>query len=404
MSHSEAKPIVVMITANGSVETVVECMRSGAFDYVTKPFSMTQIDLVMKKASEFQRAVKVTDFLNRDSISRREIIGKSPVVVRLKELIQRVGRTNATVMISGENGTGKELVANEIFLNSQRLNKPFIKVNCAAISETLIESEFFGHEKGSFTGATDQRDGRFELADGGTILLDEISEISLGLQAKLLRVLQEREFERVGGNKTITVDVRVLATTNRDLFKAVQKGDFREDLYYRLNVFPIQVPPLRDRTGDVELLATHFLERFSREHGIKTAGFSPDGIAGLVAHNWPGNVRELQNVVERAAILTEEGAPITADLMGLASPIPTSAPSAGSGQATNGSPANSNGNAASGDVVPLHEMEKRAIIQALQQTNGNRTQAAEMLQISIRTLRNKLAEYRESGVELETLT
>jgi DNA-binding NtrC family response regulator len=404
MSHSEAKPIVVMITANGSVETVVECMRSGAFDYVTKPFSMTQIDLVMKKASEFQRAVKVTDFLNRDSISRREIIGKSPVVVRLKELIQRVGRTNATVMISGENGTGKELVANEIFLNSQRLNKPFIKVNCAAISETLIESEFFGHEKGSFTGATDQRDGRFELADGGTILLDEISEISLGLQAKLLRVLQEREFERVGGNKTIKVDVRVLATTNRDLFKAVQKGDFREDLYYRLNVFPIQVPPLRDRTGDVELLATHFLERFSREHGIKTAGFSPDGIAGLVAHNWPGNVRELQNVVERAAILTEEGAPITADLMGLASPIPTSAPSAGSGQVTNGSAANSNGNAASGDVVPLHEMEKRAIIQALQQTNGNRTQAAEMLQISIRTLRNKLAEYRESGVELETLT
>jgi DNA-binding NtrC family response regulator len=379
-------------------------MRSGAFDYVTKPFSMTQIDLVMKKASEFQRAVKVTDFLNRDSISRREIIGKSPVVVRLKELIQRVGRTNATVMISGENGTGKELVANEIFLNSQRLNKPFIKVNCAAISETLIESEFFGHEKGSFTGATDQRDGRFELADGGTILLDEISEISLGLQAKLLRVLQEREFERVGGNKTIKVDVRVLATTNRDLFKAVQKGDFREDLYYRLNVFPIQVPPLRDRTGDVELLATHFLERFSREHGIKTAGFSPDGIAGLVAHNWPGNVRELQNVVERAAILTEEGSPITADLMGLASPIPTSVPPAGSGQATNGFAANSNGIAASGDVVPLHEMEKRAIMSALQQTNGNRTQAAEMLQISIRTLRNKLAEYRESGVELETLT
>ena len=404
MSHSEAKPIVVMITANGSVERVVECMRSGAFDYVTKPFSMTQIDLVMKKASEFQRAVKVTDFLNRDSISRREIIGKSPVVVRLKGLIQRVGRTNATVMISGENGTGKELVANEIFLNSQRLNKPFIKVNCAAISETLIESEFFGHEKGSFTGATDQRDGRFELADGGTILLDEISEISLGLQAKLLRVLQEREFERVGGNKTIKVDVRVLATTNRDLFKAVQKGDFREDLYYRLNVFPIQVPPLRDRTGDVELLATHFLERFSREHGIKTAGFSPDGMAGLVAHNWPGNVRELQNVVERAAILTEEGTPITADLMGLASPISASAPPAGSGQTTIGSAANSNGIAASGDVVPLHEMEKRAIIQALKQTNGNRTQAAEMLQISIRTLRNKLAEYREAGVELEPLT
>jgi transcriptional regulator with GAF, ATPase, and Fis domain len=300
-------------------------------------------------------------------------------------------------MISGENGTGKELVANEIFLNSQRLNKPFIKVNCAAISEALIESEFFGHEKGSFTGATDQRDGRFELADGGTILLDEISEISLALQAKLLRVLQEREFERVGGNKTIKVDVRVLATTNRDLFKAVQKGDFREDLYYRLNV-----PPLRDRTGDVELLATHFLERFSREHGIKSAGFSPDGIAGLVAHKWPGNVRELQNVVERAAILTEEGVPITAELMGLASPIGSSNPVANLPIPT--VPVVSNGNSSPGSVVPLHEMEKRAIINALQQTSGNRTQAAEMLQISIRTLRNKLAEYREAGVELETLS
>jgi transcriptional regulator with GAF, ATPase, and Fis domain len=311
-------------------------------------------------------------------------------------------------MISGENGTGKELVANEIFLNSQRLNKPFIKVNCAAISETLIESEFFGHEKGSFTGATDQRDGRFELADGGTILLDEISEISLALQAKLLRVLQEREFERVGGNKTIKVDVRVLATTNRDLLKAVQKGDFREDLYYRLNVFPIQVPPLRERTGDVEILANHFLERFSREHGIKSAGFSPDGMAGLVAHSWPGNVRELQNVVERAAILTEEGVAITADLMGLASPIaptmappvviPVAAPIAPS------TPPAANGNSSPDEVVPLHEMEKRAILNALQQTNGNRTQAAEMLQISIRTLRNKLAEYRDAGVELETLS
>jgi DNA-binding NtrC family response regulator len=398
MSQSSPKPLVVMITANGSVESVVECMRSGAFDYVTKPFSMTQIDLVLKKASEFQRAVKVTDFLNRDSISRREIIGKSPAIVRLRELIHRVGRTNATVMISGENGTGKELVANEIFLNSQRLNKPFIKVNCAAISETLIESEFFGHEKGSFTGATDQRDGRFELADGGTILLDEVSEISLALQAKLLRVLQEREFERVGGNKTIKVDVRVLATTNRDLLKAVQKGDFREDLYYRLNVFPIQVPPLRDRTGDVELLATHFLERFSREHGLKNSGFSPEAMAGLVAHNWPGNVRELQNVVERAAILAEEGSPITAELMGLLPPqvslaTPVPAP------IHNGSSHESNG-----EVVPLHEMEKQAIKHALRQTNGNRTQAAEMLQISIRTLRNKLAEYREAGETIEVLS
>jgi DNA-binding NtrC family response regulator len=216
-------------------------------------------------------------------------------------------------------------------------------------------------------------------------------------------VLQEREFERVGGNKTIKVDVRVLATTNRDLLKAVQKGDFREDLYYRLNVFPIQVPPLRDRTGDVELLANHFLERFSREHGLKNSGFSPGAMAGLAVHNWPGNVRELQNVVERAAILAEEGSPITAELMGLLPPQVAMAapvvPSLGEAIRANGS-----GYEASGEVMPLHEMEKRAIKNALQQTNGNRTQAAEMLQISIRTLRNKLAEYRDAGEPVEVLS
>jgi DNA-binding NtrC family response regulator len=392
LSHNDNKPLVVMITADSSVESVVECMRSGAFDYLPKPFAMTQIDLILKKASEFQRAVRVTDFLNRESIAQREIIGSSPAIVRLKDLIHRVGRTNATVMISGENGTGKELVANDIFLNSQRSAKPFIKVNCAAISETLIESEFFGHEKGSFTGATDQRDGRFELADGGTILLDEISEISLGLQAKLLRVLQEREFERVGGNKTIKVDVRVLATTNRDLLKAVENGTFREDLYYRLNVFPIQVPPLRERTGDVEILSNHFLERFSKEHGIKSCGFSEAGMAGLLAHHWPGNVRELQNVVERAAILAEEGVPISAELMGLASPAATTTPPAVAAPQVSTTPSPAS------EVMPLHELEKRAIFEALERTNGNRTQAAELLQISIRTLRNKLAEYRvDSG-------
>ncbi|PAZ00497.1 MAG: sigma-54-dependent Fis family transcriptional regulator [Spartobacteria bacterium AMD-G4] len=400
LSHTDNKPLVVMITANGAIESVVECMRSGAFDYLTKPFAITQIDLILKKAAEFQRAVRVTDFLNRESVARREIIGKSPAISRLKDLIHRVGRTNATVMISGENGTGKELVANDIFLNSQRTNKPFIKVNCAAISEALIESEFFGHEKGSFTGATDQRDGRFELADGGTILLDEVSEISLGLQAKLLRVLQEREFERVGGNKTIKVDVRVLATTNRDLLKAVQKGDFREDLYYRLNVFPIQVPPLRERTGDVEILANHFLDRFAKEHGIKSCGFSESGMAGLIAHNWPGNVRELQNVVERAAILAEEGVPISAELMGLtppapAPPAPIAAPQAAPVVQESAAPAPTSDS----QVMPLHELEKRAIFEALERTNGNRTQAAELLQISIRTLRNKLAEYRGDNEE-----
>ena len=394
LSHNQVKPLIVMITANGSVETVVDCMRHGAFDYVTKPFAMTQIDLVLKKAADFQRAVKVTDFLNRESIANREIIGQSPVILQLKDLIHKVARTNATVMISGENGTGKELVANEIFLNSQRSNKPFIKVNCAAISEALIESEFFGHEKGSFTGATDQRDGRFELADGGTILLDEISEISLALQAKLLRVLQEREFERVGGNKTIKVDVRVLATTNRDLMKSVQRGEFREDLYYRLNVFPLSVPALRDRVGDVELLANHFLQRFTKDHRIKSAGFSPSALASLLAHNWPGNVRELQNAVERAAILADEGGPISPEQMGLVAPahfVPEPV-------AAQPEPILSDR-----QVLPLHELEKQAIFDALKKTDGNRTQAAELLQISIRTLRNKLAEYREHAPDAETL-
>jgi DNA-binding NtrC family response regulator len=390
----DKRPIIVMITANDSIDAVVSCMRAGAFDYLTKPFSMSQIDIVMKKAAEFQHAAKVTDFLNRENASR-ELLGESEPIRKLRELVQRVARTDATVMISGESGTGKELVANEIFLNSRRNKKPFIKVNCAAISEKLMESEFFGHEKGSFTGATEQRDGRFELANGGTILLDEISEISLPLQAKLLRVLQEKEFERVGGNKTIKVDVRVVATTNRDLLKTVEKGDFREDLYYRLNVFPIQVPPLRERTGDIELLAQKFLERFERQNGTRSGGFSKDGLAALLGHHWPGNVRELQNVIERAAILAEEGKRIGPDLLGLGRALPTETRPAAS-VAPLVAPISEEG-----DVLPLHEVEKRCIFEALERTGGNRTHAAALLKISIRTLRNKLAEYRGEPVEAE---
>jgi transcriptional regulator with GAF, ATPase, and Fis domain len=297
------------------------------------------------------------------------------------------------------------LVANEIFLNSRRNKKPFIRVNCAAISETLIESEFFGHERGSFTGATERRDGRFELADGGTILLDEVSEIPLALQAKLLRVLQEREFERVGGNKTIQVDVRVLATTNRDLPKAVANGEFREDLYYRLNVFPLHVPALRERVEDVEELARCFLGRFGRKHGSEPTGFSPAALAALKAHRWPGNVRELQNVVERASILGEKGCPIGSELLGLdgpiqavvrpapavvVDPVPVPAPPQAQPRPEGVAPVGG----ATGPVLPLHEVERLSIFAALESTGGNRTQAAALLQISIRTLRNKLTEYR----------
>ncbi len=394
------RPMVVMITANTAIEAVVECMRAGAFDYITKPFSISQIDIALKKASDFQRQAKVTSFLNRDRANPREMIGDSPAMRAMRDAIHRVARTNATVMVSGENGTGKELVGNEIFINSPRSEKPYIKVNCAVISEKLMESEFFGHERGAFTGATEQRDGRFELADGGTILLDEISEIPISLQAKLLRVLQEKEFERVGGNKTIKVDVRVLATTNRNLKKAVERGDFREDLYYRLNVFPVQVPPLRERTEDIPVLAKYFLERSARQNGIKISGFAPGVMDGLVRHRWPGNVRELQNVIERACILVEEGRPITLDLMGIVAedsggggsavpaPVLSQAVSTGAG-------------AGAGEgfnlAQPLREIEKAAIFKALETSGGNRTKAAEILQVSIRTLRNKLAEYRQSG-------
>ncbi|MCX7712086.1 MAG: sigma-54 dependent transcriptional regulator [Chthoniobacterales bacterium] len=423
ISERVPRPIVVMITANTAIEAVVECMRAGAFDYITKPFSISQIDIALKKAADFQKRAKITDFLNRDRANTREMIGNSPAMKALRDIIHRVARTNATVMISGENGSGKELVANEIFLNSNRADKPYIKVNCAVISEKLMESEFFGHEKGAFTGATEQRDGRFELADGGTILLDEISEIPIQLQAKLLRVLQEREFERVGGNKTIKVDVRVIATTNRNLIKAVENGDFREDLYYRLHVFPIHVPPLRERVEDIPLLAQHFFERSCRQNGVKLAGFAPGVIEALCQHRWPGNVRELQNVIERAVILAEPGKLITLEHLGIPRPGPVveiaSQPQQTSVKenlpetpvfssvstsvtATKEEVAGSSGGLSNFDLVqPLHLLEKAAILRALEVTGGNRTKAAELLQVSIRTLRNKLAEYRAEGTLID---
>jgi len=359
---------------------------------------------VLKKAEDFDRVIKVNDYLNREQVQTRELLGDSPSIAHLRNLISRVARTDATVLIQGENGTGKELVANEIFLNSQRNKSPYIKVNCAAISETLIESEFFGHEKGSFTGATERREGRFELANGGTILLDEISEIPPNLQAKLLRVLQEREFERVGGNKTIKVDVRVLATTNRNLLKEVEKGEFREDLYYRLNVFPLQVPPLRERKEDIPLLATRFLQRFSRQHGLRIPGFTEDSMKQLLAHSWPGNVRELQNLIERAVILAEDGKPITPSGLGLA-PLQRESPSGEVAPSPVPVPPPSVATTESPEIINLEEMEKRCILAALERTAGNRTRAAELLGISIRTLRNKLNQYRiEDSEASETVS
>lgn len=386
------KPLVVMITGFGSVESAVECMRNGAFDYMLKPFSNDQLEVTLKKAENFNQLLKVNEyFTNAESDDGgHELLGNSRVMENLRQLIRKVARTQATVLIAGESGTGKELVARALYRQSPRANAPFIKLNCAAIPENLIESEFFGHEKGAFTGAQTKREGRFELAHNGTILLDEISEISPQIQAKLLRVLQEREFERVGGNRTIKVDVRVIATTNRNLEESVQRKEFRQDLFFRLNVVPIHVPPLRERKEDVPYLAKQFMQRFARKHGVRVRSISNDCLATLSAHNWPGNVRELQNVIERAVILCGENGVIETEHLGFSPSMES---------VENFAPDNSFGEvsepAAKKEVqlMSLAELEKKHIFASLERTGQNRTHAAKLLGISIRTLRNKLNEY-----------
>ena len=409
-------PLAIMMSGFGTVESAVECMRLGAFDYLLKPFSISQIEVLVKKAETYRQMVRVNEYLASELTSAKELVGASDPILMLREVLRKVAPTEATVLIQGENGTGKELVAQAIYRASGRASQPYIRVNCAALSESLMESEFFGHEKGAFTGATERREGRFELASGGTLLLDEISEISPRLQAKLLRVLQEREFERVGGTKTIQVDVRVLATTNRDLGRSVEKGDFREDLYYRLNVFPVSVPPLRERKGDIELLARHFLNHFCKQHGKADVALTPECISILEAHRWPGNVRELQNTVERAVILSEPGMALSPVVLGLGEgtgfPVTVQLP-VRRGKSVLGrlpsSPSTANaadrirldaGPEQNGSIdlkTPLSEVEKNHILRVLESSGGNRTRAAETLGISIRTLRNKLQEYREGS-------
>lgn len=390
------KPLVVVTTGFGSIESAVECMKNGAFDYVIKPFSNEQIEFTLRKAEEFTQLLRVNRYLSQETENgASELLGNSPAMDNVRQLIRKVARTHATVLIHGESGTGKELVARALYLESPRASAPFIRVNCAAVPENLIESEFFGHEKGSFTGALAKREGRFELAHGGTILLDEISEISPNVQAKLLRVLQERELERVGGNRTIKVDVRVIATTNRNLEASVEKKEFRQDLYFRLNVVPIHVPPLRERLEDVPFLSEEFMRRFSRKHGVHIKGLSDEAKRMLQTHNWPGNVRELQNVIERAVILCGETGVLEPEHLGLVvsqQPLPSTPTATGSAPSTA---------ASAGSLPPLAEMEKRHILAALEQCKGNRTHAAKLLDVSIRTLRNKLHEYNGTSPKTE---
>jgi DNA-binding NtrC family response regulator len=382
-----SKPLVVMISGFGTVDLAVECMSNGAFTFLTKPFSPEQLAVTLKKAEEHTQLVKVNQYLSHgdDEESGYELLGQSQAMEQLRQLIRKVARTQATVLIQGESGTGKELVARALYRQSPRANAPFIKLNCAAIPENLIESEFFGHEKGAFTNAIHKREGRFELAHAGTILLDEISEISSTVQAKLLRVLQEREFERVGGNRTIKVDVRVIATTNRRIDESVERKEFRQDLYFRLNVVPIWIAPLRERKEDIPILADHFRQRFARKHGIEAHGISKDCMNALMNHSWPGNVRELQNVLERAVILCNEGGVLEPVHLGMAK-----LDGAAANITAGGTPDSVNPN---GEFLTLSEVEKHHILAVLKHCKGNRTHAAQRLDISIRTLRNKLNEY-----------
>ncbi|WP_319470472.1 sigma-54 dependent transcriptional regulator [uncultured Pseudodesulfovibrio sp.] len=401
-------PPVVIFSANGSAEEATAYLELGARDYWIEPLVWEKIKLVLPEEKPEPAPVPtpkapVAPVASGTSPmpSRFQIIGRHQAVLRVLALAKQVARSKATVLISGESGTGKEMFARYLHHNSDRADKSFVAINCAALPEHLLESELFGHEKGAFTGAINRKLGKFELADGGTILLDEITEMDLGLQAKLLRVLQESEFDRVGGVETVNVDVRVLATTNRDIEGTVKEGKFRQDLFYRLNVIPLKLPALKDRGEDVVLLAEYFTNKFCATYGLGQLAFTEDAKKWLMSYDWPGNVRELQNLMERAVLLAGQG-PIQPRhfLMGDEEWVPDDLAAVDADQqaVSEAAPPTSPEEALS--VMPIHEMEKRLILKSLEETTGNRTRAAELLGISVRTLRNKLNEYKKQGVEV----
>ncbi|CAI4031108.1 Nitrogen assimilation regulatory protein NtrX [Nitrospira tepida] len=321
------KAQVMMMSGHGSIETAVKAIKLGAYDYIEKPLSLENVTLRVRHALDQHRLEAENQSLRTKVERRFELIGQAPAMQRLRELIATAGPTNSRVLIAGENGTGKELVARAIHQHSPRADRPFVAVNCAAIPETLIESELFGHEKGAFSGATSQKRGQFEQADGGTLFLDEIGDMSLATQAKVLRALQEQQFNRVGGTKTIKVDVRVLAASNKDLAKEIEAGHFREDLYYRLNVLPVTVPPLRSRRDDIPLLVRHFMQIHSEEQGLKTKQLTPAAMEQLQQYDWPGNIRELRNLTERLMIMVP-GSQIDVDHVAAALQVRPAMPSA----------------------------------------------------------------------------
>ena len=373
------KPLVVMMTGFGSVESAVECMKNGAFDYLIKPFSNEQIEVTLRRAGEFTQLLNVNRFLSQETDDcELELLGRNPVMENLRQLIRKVARTQATVLIQGESGTGKELVAGAIHSLSPRRDKHYVRINCAAIPETLLESELFGHEKGSFTGAIRQKHGRVEDADGGTIFLDEIADMGKPLQAKLLRFLEDGSFTRVGGTEELRVNVRLIAATNRDITQAIADGEFREDLFHRLNVVQFNLPPLRERGEDILILGRHFLKVFRTRMAKNIHAISPAAQAKLLAQRWPGNVRELRNVIERALIL-ETGPEIqTSSLPDFAA---DSRPQKGAGLTP-----------AAGESLDeaLERLEREIINNTLEQSNFSLTRTAERLRMTRHSLRYRM--------------
>lgn len=369
---------VVMMTAFGTVETAVRAMKFGAADFLLKPVSPETLEFKLSQLTELIQLKADNEQMRQDLFSKfHNMIGKSKVMHNVFDLINSIANARSTVMITGPSGTGKELVARSIHLLSQRRNKPFIKLNCAALPENLVEAELFGYEKGAFTDAKKTSRGRFELADGGSLLLDEISEMPMNLQSKLLRVIQEREFERVGSSETISVDVRLIATSNRNLKECIAQGRFREDLFFRLNVIPVVLPPLNERLEDIPLLVKHFFEKYNAENNKNVKSIDQDAMRLLVNYHWPGNIRELENLIERAIVtstrenLTEDDFPSELSLGTLADEMPNI-------------------------QIPmtLEEGNKFLILRTLEKYGGNKTKAAEALGCTARTIRNKLAEYR----------
>jgi len=382
--------LVIVMTAFGTVKTAVQAMKLGADDYLSKPFDVEELQLAVQRAMERKQLRLETRNL-RERLDHKykldNLIGESPEMLSAFKTVRQVAPSSSSVLLLGESGTGKELFAQALHQNSPRRSRPFVKVACAALPETLLESELFGHEKGSFTGALFARTGRFELASGGTLFLDEIGDISPTVQVKLLRFLEEREFERVGGNKTYKVDVRIVAATHRDLAKRIAEGAFREDLYYRMNVIQIPIPPLRERGNDIALLAHHFIRKYAEANAKEVRGLSDEALALLLRHSWPGNVRELENAIERAVVL--------ADTLTLSERHFPTLP-----RATSVTPAAGLISRARIPGSTLEDLEREAILRTLEAVNGSTSRAAAMLGISPRKIQYKVKEYQQGGVVL----